>query len=133
MGEPALVIPFPEPGTFEEAWKTLPATMRNRSDKKARLAVVLVENVQVLSSRSEHRSLFLEPFAANPFLIIATACALGIHLAAMFVPGLRDTLGIHPVGFAYWWPAPILALATLATVEIDKAILARQRALRSAG
>lgn len=97
------------------------------------LAVVLVENVQVLSSRSEHRSLFLEPFAANPFLVIATTCALGIHLAAMYVPGLSDTLGIHPVGFAHWWPAPILALATLATVEIDKAIMERQRALRSAG
>lgn len=35
MGEPALVIPFPEPGTFEDAWKALPATMKARSDKKA--------------------------------------------------------------------------------------------------
>lgn len=37
MGATAQIIEFPssEPETFEDAWKSLPATMRNRSDKKA--------------------------------------------------------------------------------------------------
>lgn len=35
MGAANVVQLFPEPSTFEDAWKALPATMRSRSDKKA--------------------------------------------------------------------------------------------------
>jgi hypothetical protein len=71
-----------------------------------------------------HRSLFLELFAASSFLILATATAVGIHIAAMFLPGPNETLGFHAVSRIKWWPPPILAPAILATVEIDEALAA---------
>jgi Ca2+-transporting ATPase len=91
------------------------------------LALVLVENAQVLNSRSEHRSLFRQSLSRNPLLIIAIACALGVHVAAMFVPGLNATLGVYPVAFVHWWPTPLLALAMIAVIEIDKAWCNRHR------
>ena len=47
------------------------------------LLMVLFENVHALNARSETRSVFAVPLAANPFLIVAILGAQGLHIGAM--------------------------------------------------
>jgi magnesium-transporting ATPase (P-type) len=63
------------------------------------LLMVLFENVHALNARSETRSAFCVPVAANPFLILAIIGAQAVHIAAMYLPGLRDVLDVQPIGF----------------------------------
>ena len=93
------------------------------------LLFVLFENFQTLNSRSEHRSLIGRSFFANPFLLIAVATAQGLHIAAMYIPGLNDTLGLQPVSLADWGMLMLLASSILVVMEVDK-WWARRKAAR---
>ena len=84
------------------------------------LLMVLFENVHAFNARSERRSVLRIPFAANPFLVLAVIAAQGLHIAAMYTPGLRDVLGIMPIGFSSWLSVAGVALSLLAVAEIYK-------------
>ncbi len=86
------------------------------------LLMVLFENVHLLSVRSERRSLFAVPLRNNPLLIGALLAAQGIHIAAMYVPGLNAVLGIRPVSPATWAILLGLAATLLAVDEVAKLI-----------
>jgi Ca2+-transporting ATPase len=90
------------------------------------LLFVLFENFQTLNSRSERRSVF-RGFWTNPMLLFGVAAAQALHIAAMHVPALRDTLGLQPVSLAEW--ALLLALAAVIVVamEIEKLAARRRR------
>lgn len=83
------------------------------------LLMVLFENVHLLSVRSERLSLFRVPLRNNPLLIGALVGAQGLHIAAMFIPGLRDVLQIQPVSPATW--GILLGIATTLLV-FDEAL-----------
>ncbi|MGF1463072.1 MAG: cation-translocating P-type ATPase [Maricaulaceae bacterium] len=87
------------------------------------LTMVLFGNMHALSSRSETRSVFTIPYAANRFLAIATPAALGIHLLSMHIPGLRDVLGLAPVPFETFAMLFGVALTFLIAEELHKASL----------
>ncbi len=84
------------------------------------LLMVLFENVHVFNCRSEERSAFTVPLSANPFLIGAVIAAQGLHIAAMYTPGLREVLDVEPVSLAEWTWLLGLAMMLLFTVEIYK-------------
>ncbi len=84
------------------------------------LLMVLFENVHAFNARSERRSVFAIAVAANPFLVLAVIAAQGLHIAAMYTPGLRDILGVSPIGFAAWLSVAALALSLLAVAELYK-------------
>jgi len=84
------------------------------------LLMVLFENVHVFNCRSERRSTFVVPLQANPFLVVAVLAAQGLHIAAMYTPGLRDVLQIEPVTFTEWIWLLGLALSLVAVIEIYK-------------
>ena len=84
------------------------------------LLMVLFENAHAFNARSERRSVFRIPFAANPFLVLAVIAAQGLHIAAMYTPGLRDVLGIMPIGFSSWLSVAGVALSLLVVAEIYK-------------
>jgi magnesium-transporting ATPase (P-type) len=92
------------------------------------LLMVLFENMHVLNARSETRSVFRIPFAANPFLIFAIVAAQGLHIAAMYVPGLSDVLGVQPVALTDWLMVAAVAASLLIVGEMLKlAMVARNR------
>jgi magnesium-transporting ATPase (P-type) len=84
------------------------------------LLFVLFENFQTLNSRSERRSLFRLRFSANPFLMLSVIAAQSLHIAAMYIPGLNDTLGLQPVSLADWSLLMLLASSILVVMELDK-------------
>lgn len=84
------------------------------------LLMVLFENVHLFNCRSETRSAFGMPFSANPFLVIGVIAAQGVHLAAMYTPGLNSVLGIVPVPLDQWMVVAAIALSLIVVMEIYK-------------
>lgn len=84
------------------------------------LLMVLFQNVQVLNARSERRSILAQSPLRNPFLILATLAALGVHVAALYLPGLSTILHVAPVGATEWIPALLAAAAVIMAIEAHK-------------
>ncbi|MBN8530246.1 MAG: HAD-IC family P-type ATPase [Alphaproteobacteria bacterium] len=84
------------------------------------LLFVLFENVQTFNSRSERRSVFRQGFLANPFLVISVLAAQGLHIAAMHIPVLADTLGIAPVTWREWGCLLLAASFLMIVMEMEK-------------
>lgn len=84
------------------------------------LLMVLFENVHIFNCRSETRSVFRIPLGNNPFLIITVLAAQGIHIAAMYIPGLNGVLEIQPVSPLTWALLLAAALSLVAIMELFK-------------
>ena len=84
------------------------------------LLMVLFENMQALNARSERRSVFRIPFAANPFLIVAIVAAQAIHIGAIYMPGLSGILDLQPIAMESWLPVAAVALTLIAVAEVYK-------------
>jgi magnesium-transporting ATPase (P-type) len=89
------------------------------------LLMVLFENVHVFNCRSEIRSAFRVPLAANPLLVLAVIAAQAVHIGAMYLPGLSHVLRLEPIGFGLWWKIALLALALIVVMECYKLLIAR--------
>ncbi|TAD87555.1 MAG: cation-transporting P-type ATPase [Alphaproteobacteria bacterium] len=86
--------------------------------------MVLAQNLLVPSCRSDRRLTALS-LAGNPFILLAIAASLGLHGAAMVVPGLSTVLGLTPPPLA---EVPWMVLAAAAAVvpgEVAKLITRR--------
>ncbi len=84
------------------------------------LLMVLFENVMVGNCRSETKSAFkLNPFR-NPVLLFGTIAAQLIHIAAMYIPGFREVLGVGPVDLLEWLRLFAIALSVLFVIEVYK-------------
>ena len=90
------------------------------------MLMVLFGNIHTLSSRSETRSVFRMPLAANPFLAIAVPAAQAMHIGAMYVPGLSGVLELAPISFAEWSLLLAVALTLLVAEEAQKWRLRRR-------
>lgn len=84
------------------------------------LLFVLFENFQVLNCRSERRSLFRAGFWSNPLLLVGIAAAQGLHIAAMYMPGLGGLLQLGPVSLAEWTTLLALASVVVWAAELEK-------------
>ncbi|WP_422649996.1 hypothetical protein OJJOAM_004595 [Cupriavidus sp. H18C1] len=100
------------------------ALQRGESVESARnlllLLFVLFENVQVLLSRSEHHSIFRQSLRGNPLLVASVLLTQGVHIAAMWMPGVSDTLHIAPVSPASWALLLAIAATLLVVMELEK-------------
>jgi P-type Ca2+ transporter type 2C len=98
--------------------------MRGMGEIEARnlvlLLMVLFENVHVFNCRSETRSIFRIPIHTNWILVGAVVVAQGVHIAAMFIPGLRDVLQIEPVTAGSWLMLLPISITLIVAVEIYK-------------
>ena len=92
------------------------------------LLMVLFENVQAFNSRSETRSALRHDPLRNRLLLFGTLAAQLVHIGAMYAPGLRDVLGVHPVSFAHWIELLGFAIAILAAMEAHKWLWRRRSA-----
>jgi len=91
------------------------------------LLMVLFENVMVFNCRAEVRSAFRHSPLRNPFLLFGTLAAQGIHIAALYTPGLSGILEVAPVTLRLWSELLVLALTLLLAVEVQKALTRRGR------
>ncbi len=88
------------------------------------LLMVLFENVHAINARSETRSVFVVPLAANPFLIVAILGAQGLHIGAMYQPGLGGLLDVQPIGIGDWATVAAIAASLFVVMEAHKAWIA---------
>ncbi len=86
------------------------------------LLMVLFENVHVFNCRSEVRSVFRHNPLRNPILLIGTAVAQLVHIAAMYTPWISDVLQLQPVSPQHWLELLGLALTVLLVMELHKAV-----------
>ncbi len=84
------------------------------------LVMVIFENIQVLNSRSETKSIFRQRFFTNMLLIIGMITAQGLHMVAMYIPIFQDVLKIKPVSLKEWGILIVLSLVVLAISEVHK-------------
>ena len=84
------------------------------------LLFVLFENFQTFNSRSEHRSVFRQRLLSNPLLVLGVIGAQALHVAAMYIPGLSDTLRLSPVSLAEWAVLCLAASTLLVVMELEK-------------
>jgi magnesium-transporting ATPase (P-type) len=87
------------------------------------LLMVLFENVHVLNSRSEKLSIFKQYFFGNKFLLFGMLAAQGIHIMAMYTPGLRELLELSPVSLQQWSALLGIALILIVVDESHKYFL----------
>jgi calcium-translocating P-type ATPase len=86
------------------------------------MLMVLFGNIHALSSRSETRSIFSMNLVSNPILILAVPIAQCVHIAAMYLPGLSNVLGLRPITFLEWLALLSIAIVFLAIEEAHKFI-----------
>ena len=60
------------------------------------------------------------PLAANPFVVASVFLAQGLHIGAMYTPGLRSVLDIEPVNVGIWFTMFGISLSMLVTAEAYK-------------
>ncbi len=89
--------------------------------------MVAFENVHVFNCRSESVSAFKVPLGKNWPLLAAVVAAQSVHVAAAFIPGIRDVLQVAPISFELWLLLFPIAGSVLLVMEVDKAL--RQRSL----
>ena len=94
------------------------------------LLMVLFENAHILNCRSESRLALSIPPRNNWLLMAAIVAAQGLHIASMYLPGLREVLEVQPIS-AYHWLALLPVAASLILV-VDVYKLLRGRRLASA-
>jgi magnesium-transporting ATPase (P-type) len=82
---------------------------------------VLFEIFHIGNARSETRSLFTLSPLRNPFLLVGTLAALGVHLAALYSPFFQDLLGIAPIDLRTWLELAALASVIVVVMEVHKA------------
>jgi Ca2+-transporting ATPase len=94
------------------------------------LLMVLFENIHVGNCRSETRSAFTLNPLRTPLLLAGTLAALGVHVAAMYAPGLSTALSAAPVDAATWAALVTLALTVFVADETYKWFVRWRRASR---
>lgn len=87
------------------------------------MALALAQVAHAFNCKSATQSMFSRRLLANRWLLAATATCVGLQLAALHFPFLREVLHTSPLALADWGVVIAAALAPLAIVELVKAVL----------
>jgi magnesium-transporting ATPase (P-type) len=79
------------------------------------------------NSRSEHQSIFKVSPISNPFLLVATVAAVGIHIGALYFSPTQFVLRVEPLDLATWIRILALSVTILIAMELDKAVRRMRR------
>jgi magnesium-transporting ATPase (P-type) len=82
--------------------------------------MVLFQMFHVGNCRSEHRSIFAKSPLSNPFLFAATAAALLVHVAALYMPATQIVLRVEPLDRHTWFRAVTVAVSIIVAMELHK-------------
>ncbi len=89
--------------------------------------MVVFQVFQAGNSRSETESVFRRNPFSNKLLFIATVFALGIHVAALYLPPTQYVLRVEPIGLGSWFRIVVVATSILVAMELHKVLRQRQR------
>jgi magnesium-transporting ATPase (P-type) len=101
-------------------WELEASGNLGRAQTVALTTMVLFQVFHVGNCRFERRSvLALSPWS-NPFLFAATAAALLVHVAALYLPPTQFLLRVEPLDLGTWVRMALIASTILVAIEIDK-------------
>jgi magnesium-transporting ATPase (P-type) len=88
--------------------------------------MVLFQAFHAGNARAEHTSVFRLNPSANPFLLLAVAGALLLHVAAIYLPPTQFVLRFEPFPARFWLPMILTAASVVVSNEVHK-LLGRRR------
>jgi Ca2+-transporting ATPase len=92
-----------------------------RAQTVALTTMVLFQAFHVGNARSEHQSVFTRSPFSNPFLLVATAAALAVHVGALFLAPTQFVLRVEAISEPETWLLMIAVASTiLLTMEAHK-------------
>ncbi|MBN2623434.1 MAG: cation transporting ATPase C-terminal domain-containing protein, partial [Acidimicrobiales bacterium] len=90
--------------------------------------LVVFQAFQAGNARSESLSVFRMSPVSNPFLLLGTLGALGLHTLALYLPPTQYVLRVEPIGLSEWVQVIVVAASILVAVEVHKALRRRAAA-----
>ena len=107
----------------------LDATGSLESARTVALSTMVVFQVfQAGNTRSETESVLRRSPFSNPFLLIATVAALGVHVLALYLPVTQYVLRVEPIGLGAWVGIVAMATSIIVAMELDKLVRRHRRA-----
>lgn len=82
--------------------------------------MVIFQVFQAGNSRSESESVLRRNPLSNPFLFLATAAAVGLHTAALYLSPTQYVLRIEPISVDAWGRTIVVAATILVVMELHK-------------
>jgi Ca2+-transporting ATPase len=101
-------------------WELQAGSTLQGAQTAALTTIVLFQAFQVNNARSEYRSIFRLNPLSNPFLFVATAAALAVHVGAMHFPLTQILLRLEPLSWETWGRMLLVAVAVVPAMEIHK-------------
>ena len=89
--------------------------------------MVVYQVFQAGNARSERESVFSRSPFSNRFLFVATAAALGVHVAALYLPPTQWLLRVEPIGIAAWIRIVVTAASIIVAMELHKRLRSAPR------
>jgi magnesium-transporting ATPase (P-type) len=97
-----------------------------RAQTVALTTMVVFQVFQAGNSRSETESVFRRNPFSNKFLFLATVAALGIHVAALYLPPTQYLLRVEPIEPGAWLRIVVIATSIFVAMELHKAFRHRR-------
>jgi calcium-translocating P-type ATPase len=82
--------------------------------------IVVFKAFHAGNARSERRSVFRISPVSNPFLLIAVAAAIGLHVLALHAPFISAVLRVEPLPLDAWARAVVVSLSIIFAMELHK-------------
>lgn len=98
-----------------------------RAQTVALTTMVVYQVFQAGNSRSETESVLQRNPFSNRFLFLATAAALSIHTAAIYLPPTQYVLRVEPIELGAWLRIIAVATTILIAMELHKLLRHRRR------
>jgi len=93
-----------------------------RAQTVALTTMVLFQMFHVGNCRSDHVSAFRRSPFSNPFLFIATAAALLVHVGALHFPPAQLVLRVEPIEIQAWGRIVAIAATIIVAIELHKLV-----------
>ena len=89
--------------------------------------MVVYQVFQAGNARSERESVLRRNPFSNRFLFLATAAALSIHVAALYLPPTQYVLRVEPIEYGAWIRATTVASTVIVAGQLLQVLRARRR------
>ena len=96
-----------------------------RAQTVALTTMVVFQVFQAGNSRSETESVFRRSPFSNKLLFLATIAAIGIHVAALYLPPMQYVLRVEPIEIGTWLRIVVVAASIIVAMEVHKALRRR--------
>eukprot|EP00249_Psilotum_nudum_P019121 c27109_g1_i2 orf=105-3572(+) len=108
----SMTLSFSNPCDYFAAGKVKPSTL-------AMSTLVVIEMLNALNALSENNSLLTVPPWVNPWLLLAIAVSMGLHITILYTPWLANAFAVVPLNSNEWL---LVLIFSLPVIPLDEAL-----------